>query len=129
MLGSGWAAVSVIREIGDDYEVIVVSPRNYFLFTPLLTGVTVGTNDERSVIEPIRTFCKRSGKNDITFYEAKCTAIDPDSSKIVCEDVSPLKGEVDRFELAYDYLGALTVCSLRWAFNLLFSPQLLPSEL
>jgi NADH:ubiquinone reductase (non-electrogenic) len=106
ILGSGWGAVSLLKEIGDEYEVIVVSPRNYFLFTPLLTGVTVGTNDERSVIEPIRTFCKRSGKSDIVFYEAKCTSIDPESHKIVCEDVSPLKGSVEKFELTYDYLGA-----------------------
>jgi len=31
-----------------------VSPRNYFLFTPLLPGVTVGSLEARSISEPIR---------------------------------------------------------------------------
>lgn len=31
----------------DKYEVVVVSPRNYFLYTPLLPAVAVGTMEER----------------------------------------------------------------------------------
>ncbi len=71
ILGSGWAAISLLRELDTKlYEVnppvrgwvvfllngltnmcgvqvVVVSPRNYFLFTPLLPSVTVGTLDSR----------------------------------------------------------------------------------
>jgi NADH:ubiquinone reductase (non-electrogenic) len=32
----------------------VISPRNYFAFTPLLPSVTCGTVEPRSIVEPIR---------------------------------------------------------------------------
>lgn len=32
----------------------MVSPRNYFLYTPLLPAVAVGTMEERSIVEPVR---------------------------------------------------------------------------
>ncbi len=38
----------------EKYEVIVVSPRNYFLYTPLLPAVATGTMEERSIVEPVR---------------------------------------------------------------------------
>lgn len=38
----------------DKYELIVVSPRNYFLYTPLLPAVATGTMEERSIVEPVR---------------------------------------------------------------------------
>ena len=36
------------------YELIIISPRNYFLYTPLLPAVATGTMEERSIVEPIR---------------------------------------------------------------------------
>ncbi len=38
----------------ETYEVILVSPRNYFLYTPLLPAVATGTMEERSIVEPVR---------------------------------------------------------------------------
>ena len=38
----------------EKYEVIYVSPRNYFVFTPMLAAASVGTVDVRSITEPIR---------------------------------------------------------------------------
>ena len=38
----------------EKYELIVVSPRNYFLYTPLLPAVATGTMEERSIVEPVR---------------------------------------------------------------------------
>lgn len=38
----------------DKYDVVVVSPRNYFLYTPLLPAVATGTMEERSIVEPVR---------------------------------------------------------------------------
>lgn len=44
VLGSGWAAHSLIKVIDTDaYEVICVSPRNFFAFTPMLPSCAVGT--------------------------------------------------------------------------------------
>lgn len=57
ILGSGWASVSALRNIDrDKYEVTVVSPRNYFLFTPLLPSVSVGTISNDAVTIPMREF-------------------------------------------------------------------------
>ena len=36
------------------YELSVVSPRNYFLYTPLLPAVATGTMESRSIVEPVR---------------------------------------------------------------------------
>ena len=37
ILGSGWGATSLLTSLdSSNYNIVVVSPRNYFLFTPLL---------------------------------------------------------------------------------------------
>jgi len=55
ILGTGWGAAALLCEINNDrYDVTVVSPRNYFLFTPMLPGASVGTVDIRSITQPIR---------------------------------------------------------------------------
>jgi NADH:ubiquinone reductase (non-electrogenic) len=38
----------------ETYDIVVVSPRNYFLYTPLLPAVATGTMEERSIVEPVR---------------------------------------------------------------------------
>lgn len=38
----------------DMYDVVLVSPRNYFLYTPLLPAVAAGAMEERSIVEPVR---------------------------------------------------------------------------
>ncbi|GAB6030201.1 hypothetical protein CHUAL_005877 [Chamberlinius hualienensis] len=55
ILGTGWGSYSALKNINKNtYDVVVVSPRNHFLFTPLLASTTVGTLEFRSIIEPIR---------------------------------------------------------------------------
>lgn len=50
ILGSGWGSYAVLRSIDKkQYDVIVVSPRNHFLFTPLLCSTTVGTLEFRYI--------------------------------------------------------------------------------
>jgi NADH dehydrogenase FAD-containing subunit len=44
----------VVRELDTSkYDVTIVSPRNYFLFTPLLPSVTVGTLDPKAYVRPL----------------------------------------------------------------------------
>eukprot|EP00587_Corethron_hystrix_P010615 CAMPEP_0113326114 /NCGR_PEP_ID=MMETSP0010_2-20120614/18281_1 /TAXON_ID=216773 ORGANISM="Corethron hystrix, Strain 308" /NCGR_SAMPLE_ID=MMETSP0010_2 /ASSEMBLY_ACC=CAM_ASM_000155 /LENGTH=137 /DNA_ID=CAMNT_0000186289 /DNA_START=15 /DNA_END=425 /DNA_ORIENTATION=+ /assembly_acc=CAM_ASM_000155 len=44
VLGSGWASVKFLQNIDTTkFDVTVVSPRNYFLFTPFLPSCVVGT--------------------------------------------------------------------------------------
>lgn len=60
VLGTGWAGTSFLRNLNNPrYEVHVVSPRNYFAFTPLLPSVTCGTVEARSVVEPVRNIFRK----------------------------------------------------------------------
>lgn len=60
IVGSGWAAVSLLRKLEPGrYNVTLVSPNNFYLFTPLLPSATVGTVEPRSLIEPIRKILSR----------------------------------------------------------------------
>ncbi len=73
VLGSGWGAHSLIKVIDTDtYDVVVVSPRNHFLFTPMLPSTAVGTVEFRSLLEPIRT-----SNPCVTYLEAECDSLDP----------------------------------------------------
>lgn len=55
VLGTGWGAAAFLKGINTGlYDVTVISPRNYFVFTPMLAGASVGTVDYRSITEPVR---------------------------------------------------------------------------
>lgn len=96
ILGTGFGALSLVKALDTSrYDVVVVSPRNHFLFTPLLPSTTVGTLEFRSIIEPIR-----HARHGITFYQAKCTALDTDTKTISCEGAFTS----NTFELPYDSL-------------------------
>jgi len=96
ILGSGFAALSIVKSVDlDFYEISIVSPRNHFLFTPLLPSTTVGTIEFRSIIEPIRT-----SRDDIEYYQANCVSISGADNVVVCETIQGHK----RFDLNYDYL-------------------------
>jgi NADH dehydrogenase FAD-containing subunit len=62
------------------YEVVCVSPRNYFLMTPLLPSVSVGTVETRTVIESIRSLVGARVK----YIEAHCIDVDPKTKTITC---------------------------------------------
>ena len=85
VLGSGWGAVSFLKNLKPGlYEVVVVSPTNYFIFTPFLASVTVGTVEARTICEPIRKILGGRHRNNSRFYEAECTDIDVEKRQIVC---------------------------------------------
>ena len=57
VLGSGWGGFRVAKDLDKaKFDVTVVSPRNHFLFTPLLPSTTVGTLEFRCVQEPVSCF-------------------------------------------------------------------------
>lgn len=89
LLGSGWAAVNFIRHLKpEEYDLTVISLSNYFLFTPLLPSVTVGTVEIRSVVEPIRNLIHKKHKNTVKFYEGECIDVDVEKQVIHCKDNS-----------------------------------------
>lgn len=60
VVGGGWAAVGLLSQLDRDaYDVVLVSPNNFFLFTPLLPSAAVGTVEPRSIIESLRRLLSR----------------------------------------------------------------------
>ncbi|GKU96560.1 hypothetical protein SLEP1_g9784 [Rubroshorea leprosula] len=104
VLGTGWGGTSFLKDLDiSSYDVQVVSPRNYFAFTPLLPSVTCGTVEARSIVEPVRNIIKKRN-GEIKFYEAECLKIDPANNKVLCRStVDNLVGNTE-FSLEYDYL-------------------------
>lgn len=84
------------------YDVTVVSPRNYFLMTALLPGVTVGTVEGRSIVENVRRLLPGDGR----FYEATAVDVDPVAKTVTCVDRSPLTVDFpnEPFLVPYDRL-------------------------
>lgn len=69
ILGTGWGSYSVLKKVDKKlYDVIVISPRNHFLFTPLLASTTVGTLEFRSIIEPVRYVAEFTSSAIITVH-------------------------------------------------------------
>lgn len=101
ILGSGWGSVALLKVLNpEDYHVTVVSPVNYFLFTPMLPSATVGTLELRSLVEPIRGIVQRARGHFL-----KAEAVDVELSEKLLEVAQTnSKGEVSRFYLPYDKL-------------------------
>ncbi|XP_020540105.1 external alternative NAD(P)H-ubiquinone oxidoreductase B1, mitochondrial isoform X2 [Jatropha curcas] len=105
VLGTGWAGISFLKNLDvSSYDVQVVSPRNYFAFTPLLPSVTCGTVEARSIVEPVRKIIKKRN-GEIQFWEAECIKVDAANNKILCKSnfENSAVGSGD-FSLEYDYL-------------------------
>jgi NADH:ubiquinone reductase (non-electrogenic) len=55
VLGSGFGGYSLLTRLPRKlWDVTLLSPRNYFLFTPLLPSAVTGTVEFRSILEPTR---------------------------------------------------------------------------
>ncbi|KAI9780430.1 MAG: hypothetical protein M1839_006704 [Geoglossum umbratile] len=73
ILGSGWAGYTLSRKLDPRrYQVLVISPRSYFVFTPLLASTAVGTLEFRNAVEPIR----RRGATAVEFYQGWADKVD-----------------------------------------------------
>lgn len=82
ILGSGWGSIPLLKQLDTTlYNVVVISPRNYFLFTPLLPSAPTGTIDMRSIVEPVRSVT-RSRPGEVIYLEAEATDIDPVNNRL-----------------------------------------------
>lgn len=55
ILGSGWAGFVLSRTLDPKkFQVVVIAPRSYFVFTPLLASTAVGTLEFRTTLESVR---------------------------------------------------------------------------
>ncbi|KAL7943560.1 FAD/NAD(P)-binding domain-containing protein [Trichoderma barbatum] len=116
ILGSGWAGYNFSRTLDPSkYERIVISPRSYFVFTPLLASTSVGTLEFRAVLEPVRRL-----PGGVRFYQGwadnvdfsrkvirvEANAVDTLSDELLSSKTpttsKPLRGEM--FDVEYDKL-------------------------
>ncbi|CZT51544.1 probable external NADH-ubiquinone oxidoreductase 2, mitochondrial precursor [Rhynchosporium secalis] len=101
VLGGGWGSVALLKTLDpEEYHVTLVSPTNYFLFTPMLPSATVGTLEFRSLVEPIRRIVTRVRGH---FLRASAENIEF-SEKLVELSQKDNNGNEVRFYLPYDKL-------------------------
>ena len=101
ILGGGWGSVALLKTLNpEEYHVTLVSPNNYFLFTPMLPSATVGTLEFRSLVEPIRRIISRINGH---FVRARAEDIDF-SQKLVEVTQTDSNGQEQSFYLPYDKL-------------------------
>lgn len=104
VLGSGWGATSLLKTLDTtEYNVVVISPKNFFLFTPLLPSVAVGTLNPRSIIQPTR-YITRHKTRAVTVIEADAQEVDPINKTVTFTDTSEIKGTVSSTTIPYNYL-------------------------
>ena len=102
VLGTGWGAAAFLKDVDmSKYDVTVISPRNFFLFTPMLAGAATGTVEYRSITESVREISKKAN-----FLEATATEIDPKTNTITCESVvcEGTSCKINDFTVDYDKL-------------------------
>jgi NADH:ubiquinone reductase (non-electrogenic) len=104
VVGSGWASTAFLKNLDTaEYNVTVISPRNFFLFTPLLPSVAVGTLASNSILQPIR-YLTRHKERKISVIEAEAKSVDPIAKTITFADETEVQGEVSSTTIPYDYL-------------------------
>jgi len=79
VLGTGWASHAFVKLASTyDLRIVVVSPVNHFVFTPMLASAAVGTVEYRSVTEAIRV----TNPYIDNFVEGRAIGIDVEGKKL-----------------------------------------------
>lgn len=101
IVGSGFSSLGMLDNIDTrKFDVTVISPTSYFLFTPLLAEATVGTVAFDSIVEPVRKYGERNEK-EFNYFEAVCQDVFVKEKKIICK---PINHASPDFEVPYDHL-------------------------
>ncbi|KAH8653669.1 pyridine nucleotide-disulfide oxidoreductase-domain-containing protein [Xylariales sp. PMI_506] len=116
ILGSGWAGYGFARSLDPKkYERIVISPRSYFVFTPLLAGTSVGTLEFRAVLESVRRLGLdgfHQGWADDIDFEKKIVRVEANTSDdltsrtnlALAKALQPSNEKGEMFDVPYDKL-------------------------
>merc|ERR1719507_758198 len=82
ILGTGWGSFRVLSDIdADKYDLVVVSPRNHLLFTPMLASSALGTVNQRSICQPVRPVV---AAKKARYYESRVKKIDKEKKVVHC---------------------------------------------
>ena len=96
VVGCGFGGFSLLRTLRRRrWHATLVSPRNYFLFTPLLPSAAAGSVELRSIVEPARRRLR-----DVRVVEGSATGVDWERK--VLRGRAAIGGE--GFELPFDHL-------------------------
>ncbi|HMB53257.1 MAG TPA: FAD-dependent oxidoreductase, partial [Thermoanaerobaculia bacterium] len=96
VLGCGFGGYSLLSRLPRrHWRPTLVSPRNHFLFYPLLASATVGTVEFRSIVEAVPRRLAH-----VRLLQASAEAVDLAARRVVCKAAV---GE-DRFEVPYERL-------------------------
>ena len=79
VLQTGWASHAFVKLASVyDLRIVVVSPVNHFVFTPMLASAAVGTVEYRSMTEPIRV----TNPHLDNFVEGRAIGVDVEARKL-----------------------------------------------
>lgn len=96
VLGCGFAGFSLLYRLNRSaWDATLLTPRNYFLFTPLLPSAVSGSVEFRSILEPARRRLR-----GVRVVEGSAESVDWESRRVSC--VGAVGGE--RFTLPWDLL-------------------------
>lgn len=113
ILGAGFGGVYTYRRLmkllGDRVRFTIVSPDNYFLFTPLLHEVATGSLEANHIVEPLRL---------ITEYS--CTKIIPAKAESI--DIKDRSINIPSGKINFDYLVCATGAKTNF-YNVLGAEQ------
>eukprot|EP00586_Coscinodiscus_wailesii_P018168 CAMPEP_0172517962 /NCGR_PEP_ID=MMETSP1066-20121228/289305_1 /TAXON_ID=671091 /ORGANISM="Coscinodiscus wailesii, Strain CCMP2513" /LENGTH=716 /DNA_ID=CAMNT_0013300205 /DNA_START=198 /DNA_END=2345 /DNA_ORIENTATION=+ len=111
VLGSGWASHALMKVADcNKLRLIVVSPSNHFLFTPMLAGAAVGTVEYSSMTEAVRAANPLIDE----YIEGSATSVDLPSQTVTVKLSSLLQnlreGDSPTITLSYDHLVVAVGC-------------------
>nr|BAN64541.1 NADH dehydrogenase, putative [Babesia bovis] len=102
VLGTGWSSLFFVKNLDlSKFDLQVVSPRNYFTFTPLLPKLVSGRISTRTCTVPFSSFVQKHRKGSFNFVHASCVNVDPHSKLVYCVSASDPNTRVN---LPYDRL-------------------------
>ncbi|KAJ7757103.1 NDE1, mitochondrial external NADH dehydrogenase [Mycena metata] len=91
IVGSGWGGYGVLRGVDKKrWDVTIVSPTNYFNFTPLLASCAVGTLEFRCAVEPVRRYTPQ-----VVAFQAWVDKIDFKQKTVECMPATPAPFAMD----------------------------------
>ncbi|KAJ5834064.1 FAD-dependent pyridine nucleotide-disulfide oxidoreductase [Penicillium robsamsonii] len=81
ILGSGWGGYTLSRRLSQKtYAPLIISPRSYFVFTPLLTNTASGSLDFSNIVEPVR-----DPRAKVDFIQAAARGVNLKKKTVLCE--------------------------------------------
>jgi len=84
ILGSGWSGFVLSRQLDKKkFQTVVVSPRSYFVFTPLLASTAVGTLEFRTTLESVR-----ARGNGIEYFQGWADDVNFNEKKLMIEEAT-----------------------------------------